>query len=135
VDHAPRYTKSWLADGRILCYLLDDTTTLTINAWAADLTQELNGWPSSRPWRMMLDIRLNGNIVSPFALRRARAIANLRPDLPGQLAILIGSHLAAQIISIALRSAPNSYRRRACFASEVMAIAWLLEDSDQAGKG
>ena len=133
MDDSPRYTKTWLADGRILCYRLEDTTTLTVDAWATDLTQELEAWPLDRPWRLLLDIRLNGNIVSTYALRRAREIARLRADLPGRLAILIGSRLAAQIISIALRGAPNSFRQRSFFASEALAVAWLLENNDNAG--
>ncbi len=132
MNNAPHYTKTRLADGRILCYRLEDTTTRTVDAWAADLTHELESWPSDRPWRLLLDIRMKGSVVSPYALRRAREIARLRPELAGRLAILIGSSLAAQIISIALRRAPNSYRKRACFANEVMATAWLLEDANPA---
>jgi|FLYN01.1.fsa_nt_gi hypothetical protein len=132
MDTSPRYTKTWLADGRILCYRFEDTTTATIDAWASDLIQEIEAWTTDRPWRLLLDIRLHGNIVSTYALRRAREIAHRRPELPGRLAILIGSRLAAQIISIALRGAPNTFRRRSFFVSEALAIAWLLEQDDNA---
>lgn len=121
------YTKETLADGRVLCYRFADTTPATIDAWADDLIHELEIWPNDRPWRLILDIRLNGSVVSAYALRRARAIAGMRSELPGRLAILIGSRLAAQVISMALRVAPNSYRRRACFVNESLAVAWLLE--------
>jgi hypothetical protein len=134
MDNSPRYTKTWLADGRILCYRLENTTIATIDAWAGDLSQELDAWLPGRPWRLMLDIRLGGNVVSTYALRRARDIAHLRPELHGRLAILIGSRLAAQIISMALRGAPNVYRRRAFFVSEAMAVAWLLEQENRASR-
>jgi hypothetical protein len=133
MDETPRYTKTWLADGQVLVYRFENTTTRTVDAWAADLIQEFESWPPDRPWRLMLDIRLRGNVVSPYALRRAREIARLRPELPGRLAILIGSRLAAQIISIALRGAPNLYRQRSFFVSEPMAVAWLMEASKDAG--
>jgi hypothetical protein len=134
MDNSPHYTKTWLADGRILCYRLENTTIATVDAWARDLTQEMDSWPPGRPWRLMLDIRLGGNVVSTYALRRARDIARLRPELPGRLAILIGSRLAAQVIAMALRGAPNVYRRRSFFVSEAMAVAWLLEQEGRAGQ-
>jgi len=126
-DRTARFTKAWLADRRILCYRFEDTAPLTINAWADDLIHELELWPADKPWRLLLDIRLNGAIVSAYGLGRARDIARIRPELRGRLAILIGSRLASQIISIALRGVPNRYRQRDCFVNEAMAVAWLLE--------
>lgn len=125
---APGYVKEWLAEDRVLCYRLLDLTIQTVDAWALDLTDEFANWSPDRPWRLMLDIRLRGSIVSTYALRRAREIARMRPELPGRLSILVGSRLAADIITIAIRATNNSYRRRSVFVNEAIALHWLLEE-------
>jgi hypothetical protein len=122
------YTKEWLADKRILCYRFNDLRPATVDTWATDLTLELENWPSNQTWRLILDIRLRGSIVSAYALRRSREIAVLRPDLNGRLAILVASKLAADIISMAIRTANNRYRQRSVFVNEALAIHWLLEE-------
>jgi len=122
------YVKEWLAENQVLCYRLYDLTIQTVDAWSADLSGEFSTWPSEKSWRLMLDIRLRGSIVSTYALRRAREIARLRPELAGRLAVLVASRLAADIITIAIRATNNSYRRRAVFVNETLALHWLLED-------
>lgn len=126
---APGYDKGWLADGRVLCFRFRDLKPATVDGWARDLTAELTGWPDGQPWRLLLDIRLEGNTVNTYALRHARAIASLRPDLPGRLALLVASRLAADVVAIALRAASNRYRRRQVFVNETLALRWLLEDA------
>lgn len=126
----PRYTKEWLLEKRVLCYRFEDMTMHTVDQWATDLSGELNNWPSNRPWRLILDIRLHGNIVNTYALRRAREISRLRPELPGRLAVLVASRLAADIITIAIRAANNSYRKRAVFVNEPLALHWLVDERD-----
>ena len=121
------YIKEWLADKKILCYRFRDTSPETIDAWAVDIASELSKWPTDQTWRMMLDISLHGNIVSAYSLRRARELSNLRPEVRGRLSIIIGSRLAAQVISLVIRSS-NSYRQRQVFASEASAIQWLLDN-------
>lgn len=128
------YCKEMLAEGRILCYRLKNTSQRTIDAWAEDLIHEFTHWPAHKPWRLMLDISMNGSIVSAYALRRARQIAAMRPEIRGRLSILIGSRLAAQVISLAIRSSNNNYRQRQVFATEASAIRWLLEDDMGAGQ-
>ena len=122
------YTKEWLADQQVLCYRFYDLTIQTIDAWSADLTAEFGAWPVGEPWRLMLDIRLRGSIVSTYALRKARDIARMRPELPGRLSVLVASRLAADIITIAIRATNNTYRRRSVFVNEALALHWLLEE-------
>jgi hypothetical protein len=123
----PAYTKEWLQNNRILCYRLLNTQRKTIEDWESDLSQEILGWPPDKTWRLMIDVSAE-RIVSAYALVRARKIANLRPELHGRLAVLIRDPLAAQIISMAIRNAPNRYRQRSAFANEALAIGWLLQD-------
>jgi hypothetical protein len=122
------YAKEWLADDHVLCYRFYDLTIQTIDVWAADLIQEFSSWPVDKPWRLLLDIRLRGSIVSTYALRRAREIAGMRSDLGGRLSVLVASRLAADIITIAIRATSNTYRRRSVFVNEALAIHWLLEE-------
>lgn len=124
----PRYVKEWLSDRRILCYRFYDLSPVTIDDWSKDLTVEITTWPDERPWRLLLDIRLRGSIVSTYALRRSREIARLRPDLPGRLAVLVASKLAADIISMAIRVTNNTYRQRHVFVSEPPALYWLIHE-------
>jgi len=118
----PGYAKEWLADNQVLCYRFHNLTIGTVDAWATDLIGEFNGWPPDKPWRLLLDIRLRGSIVSTYALRRAREIARMRPELPGRLSVLVASRLAADIITIAIRATTNTYRRRAVFVNEALAL-------------
>jgi hypothetical protein len=122
------YVKEWLAEDQILCYRLHDLTVQTIDSWAEDLTEAFANWPEEKPWRLMLDIRLRGSIVGAYALRRAREIARMRPELPGRLSVLVASSLAADIITIAIRATNNTYRRRSVFVNEAAALHWLLEE-------
>jgi hypothetical protein len=123
------FTKEWLADAQILCYRFSMTDKTTVDAWAEDLEQELLNWPADRTWRLLLDITLQGNIPSAYAIAQSRRLASLRPELPGRLGVLISSRLGAQIASFALRTLTNSYRQRQVFANEASARAWLLEMS------
>jgi hypothetical protein len=122
------YTKEWLGENQVLCYRLHNLTVETIDAWAADLTAEFANWPTEKPWRLMLDIRLRGSIVGAYALRRAREIARMRPELPGRLSVLVASRIAADIITIAIRATNNTYRSRSVFVNEATALHWLLEE-------
>jgi hypothetical protein len=124
------YRKEWLQDSRILCYRFLDLRPSTVDAWAADLTTEFLNASVEKPWLLLLDIRLHGAVVSAYALYRARQIANLRPEVPGRLAILVGGKLSGDIISIAIRSI-NRFRQRAVFINEALAINWLLEGERQ----
>jgi hypothetical protein len=71
---------------------------------------------------------MKGATINTYALRRAGEIARMRPELPGRLAVLIGSKLAADIVSMAIRAANNQYRQRQIFVSEALAIHWLLDE-------
>jgi hypothetical protein len=122
------YAKEWLGDGQVLCYRLHNLTIETVDAWAADLIDEFSNWPVEKPWRLMLDIRLRGSIVGAYALRRAREIARMRPELPGRLSVLVASRIAADIITIAIRATNNTYRSRSVFVNETTALDWLLEE-------
>jgi hypothetical protein len=122
------YGKEWLADHQVLCYRFYDLTIQTIDVWSADLTAEFSEWPVDQSWRLMLDIRLRGNIISTYALRKARDIARMRPELPGRLSVLVASRLAADI-TIAIRATNNTYRRRFVFVNESLALHWLLEEN------
>jgi hypothetical protein len=128
IEPIPQYSKEWLSDGQVLCYRFQNLTITTVDNWSADLITELTEWPSDRSWRLLLDIRLRGSIVSTYALRRSREIARMRPELPGRLAVLVSSRLAADIITIAIRTTNNAYRRRAVFVSEPLAVHWLVND-------
>ncbi|MEO8611071.1 MAG: hypothetical protein ABI690_24455 [Chloroflexota bacterium] len=123
------YSKEWLADHQALCYRFYDLTIQTIDGWSADLTAEFAEWPLDQSWRLLLDIRLRGSIISTYALRKARDIARMRPELPGRLSVLVASRLAADIITIAIRATNNTYRRRSVFVNEALALHWLLEEN------
>lgn len=127
-DQSNRYTREWLTDKQILCYRFLDLNKATIDHWADNLIFEFMGWPDSKAWRLLLDIRLRGGIVNTYALRRAREIARMRPELSGRLAILVGNKLASDVISIAIRATNNSYRQRQIFVNEAAAVEWLLKN-------
>lgn len=128
LETTPSYTKEWLNDQRILCYRFADLKTATVDQWGDDLADEFSQWAGKTPWCLLLDIRLKGNVVNTYALRRAREIARLRPELPGKLAVLVSGGLAGQVISMAIRAANNRYRSRQIFVSEALAVHWLLDN-------
>jgi hypothetical protein len=127
-DVTSHLVKEWLADEHVLCYRFSNLNTATVDEWVDDIVQELNAWSDEKPWRLILDIRLHGNVVNTYALRRARDISRMRPELPGRLAVLVSSHLAANVASMAIRSVNNSFRKRQVFISEPLAIHWLLDE-------
>lgn len=126
-DRSDQYNREWLAGAQILCYRFLDLNKLTVDHWADNLIFEFTAWPVDKPWRLLLDIRLRGGIINTYALRRAREIARLRPELPGRLAVLVGSKLASDVISIAIRATNNSYRQRQIFVHEAAAVHWLTD--------
>lgn len=125
---APRYEKEWLASDAILCYRFSDLSPATVDEWSEDITLELAEWPPGKIWRLILDIRMHGNLVNTYALRHAREIARQRPELSGRLAIIVASRLAADVISMAIRTANNQYRKRLVFVNEALAIHWLMDE-------
>ncbi|MBL8165153.1 MAG: hypothetical protein JNJ61_24440 [Anaerolineae bacterium] len=128
VAESTGYDKEWLAEKRVLSYRFHDLSPTIIDRWADDLAAELNAWPNGKTWRLMLDIRLHGGFISPYSLRRAREIASLRPDVPGRLAVLVSSKLAADIITMTIRATNNTFRKRSVFNNEPIALRWLLDD-------
>lgn len=121
------FTRLLMAEGRVVCYRIRSVDRETVDAWAVDLHKTLTNWQGDT-WRLLLDIRLEqGRVPSTYALARSRELAQLRPDLRGRLAVVIGSRLAAQIISFSIHAFDNDYRQRQVFASEASALSWLLE--------
>jgi hypothetical protein len=124
----PQYSREWLHTDRILCYRFQDLTPVTIDVWGDDLSNALLTWPAEKPWRLLLDIRAQGGLPNTYALRRAYAISSLRPELPGRLALLISSRLAAEIMSAGMRASGNTYRLRRVFVVQAVAVSWLLQN-------
>lgn len=117
-------SKEWLADD-ILCYRFRDSDRKTVDWCAADLRRELRQWPSGRPLRLLLDLRAEKLIVGLYALRRARELTQLRPDVTGQTAVIATHPVTTRIVGTAIRMLPNSYRQRIVLCCETDAIAWL----------
>jgi len=131
LETTSHFVKEWLADECVLCYRFSDLNQTTVDEWAADLTIELEAWSHLKTWRLILDIRLHGNVVNGYALRRARDIAHLRPDIRGRLAVLVTSRLAANVASMAISAMNNDFRKRQVFISEALALHWLLDEKGQ----
>lgn len=128
-DNAPitLYKKEMLEEDSILCYRFDDTSKKSVDPWFEDVDAELTAWPEDKPWRMMLDVQKQATVVSAYAMRNARMLSALRPEMPGRLAVLVGSSVATRIINVAILSSRNHYRLRKVFVEEAEAIEWLLE--------
>jgi|GEM_PF-1217426 hypothetical protein len=116
-----------LAEGRVLAYRFSDIFRPTVDAWAESIRTEYGAWQHDK-LRTMLDLRPSGSIISPYAIHSARPLAQLRPELPGRLAVLINNRVAAQIISAAIRANLHANRKRLLFADEPSALAWLMAD-------
>ncbi len=117
-------TKARLAED-ILCYRFSDSNRTTVDWWARDLRRELRKWPADRPFRLLLDLRAEQLTVGLYALRRARELSQLRPDMAGQTAVVAGNLLTARIVGTAIRMLPNTYRQRIVLCCETDAIDWL----------
>ena len=125
----PGVVKEWLADGQILCYRMENTERISIDQCAADFARTVNGLPANGFLRLMIDLHSENAVISAYALHRAREVCRLRPDIRGQVAVLVTNRLTSQIASLALRGLPlNSSRARLVFSCEADAIAWLLGD-------
>lgn len=128
MDVKAGYSIERIADGKILTCRFADVFRPTIDSWSEHLRRELEGWEYP-VLRTLLDLR-SSRIVSTYALGKARALGQLRPELPGKLAILIRSRVTAQLITAAIRANLTPTRRRFLSADEPEAIKWLLDDSD-----
>ncbi len=125
---AAPYAKDWISDGQILRYGFQETSRATADAWYADIAEVFRSLPEDQPLRLLIDVRMQGAIISAQALIRARQAAEMRPDVWGRTAMLIASPLAAQVISTVIRTGlANDGRQRLVFTDESQAIAWLLE--------
>lgn len=116
--------REWPTDD-ILCYRFQDGNRATIDWFARDLRRVLRQWPAERPLRLLLDLREDNLIVGLYALRRAREISQLRPDVSGQTAVIATHPLTARIVGTAIRMLPNAYRQRIVLCCETTAIDWL----------
>ncbi len=113
------------AQQNILAYRFYDLARPTVSAWAESIRVEYGAWTHDC-LRTMLDLRLAGGIIMPYAINAARPLAALRPELIGRLAIVVNNRLSAQIMSTAIRANLNTRRRRLIFADEISAVTWLL---------
>ncbi len=127
-DNTPRPTVSvvreWLADD-ILCYRFHAADRATVDWSAHELRRELRQWPSERPFRLLLDLRAENLMIGLYALRRAREVAQLRPDVSGQTVVIASHPLTARIVGAAIRMLPNTYRERIVLGCETDAVDWL----------
>jgi hypothetical protein len=123
------FIKEWMADGQILAYRFPSMRRDDIDAWARDITAELETWPPEKRLRLIYDVRPAGNFLSAHALRTTREISQLRPDVSGRTAVLIASRFVAQVASVTIRGLGNRHRQRLIFYDESAAVAWLLENA------
>ena len=122
------YLKEWVSDGRILRYCFHETSRATADAWYEDIAEVFRTWRNDRLFLLLLDVRMQGAIISAQALIRAQQAAMLRPDVSGRNAMLVASPIAAQVISSVIRTGLTPGRRqRLVFSDENQAIAWLLQ--------
>lgn len=124
------YTKEMIADDQILCYRFNDTNKTTIDPWLEDVMDELVNWPEDKPWRMILDVTMQGAVVSAYSMRNARMASSTRPEMPGRMAVLVGSTVAMRLINVAILNSRNHFRQRKVFVNEAEAIEWLLEGTE-----
>jgi tRNA isopentenyl-2-thiomethyl-A-37 hydroxylase MiaE len=120
------YVKEYTANTEIVILRMYNVQRDTVDAIVADVKEEFLNWPHP-VWRAVLDMRNVQGIITPYAVSGSRVIMNLRPELPGRLAVVINNRIAAQIISTTIRVNLNTNRKRLLFADENEAINWLLK--------
>lgn len=122
------FTKDILVSENILYYHLLNTSRETVDIWSEDLREEMMNWPDDAPLRMILHVEIRGSTISSYAIKQARRLTLLRPDVDGKLALVIENELTARVINFAVNQLNNSHRMRRVFTTYEDAIDWVLQD-------
>lgn len=122
------YIKDLLSSEHILYYHLFNTNKDTIDHWVEDIHAELMNWPDDAPLRLILHVDVRGSTISSYAIKQARRLTLLRPEIGGKLALVIENELTVRIINFAVNQLNNSFRQRRVFTNYESALGWVLDD-------
>ncbi len=126
----PNVTRSWLADGRIVCFTIDSATRLAIDAWLASSEEVTKIWPAALPYLCIHDVRGVG--VTPYMRQQSAATVARTPKyLKGRSAVIVPRSFANQLIRLVVTidlARLNRNIQRSIFFSREAATKWLLED-------
>jgi hypothetical protein len=127
MDTTSSYFREWIADGRVIACRLPVLDDATVDAWYEDMRQVFLTWNEERPMHVLVDISRPGS-VSAQALTTARKLSNVRPDVPGRTAILVGRSLATPVMNMLIRAGlGGKTRQRRIFGTEAAALVWLVQ--------
>ena len=123
----PVYTQEWLADGRIACFRFASTGEEAADTWYTEIVDLYANWDRSKPMLLLIDLSKPGNKLSSQALRAARAVSQVSPEVSGKTALIIDDSIPAQNVTGLVEHVLEDTRERKIFSSEAEAVAWLLE--------
>jgi hypothetical protein len=126
------YTKTLLADGRIVCYRFMSTGQEAAERWSADITDLIAGWEAGKPMLLLLDLRKADNVLSADMLFSASIASHERSDVIGKTALIVLGSAPSKNVQLLLdRGALANTRERKIFDDEAEGIAWLLETAQR----
>lgn len=127
-------TREWLADGRVVVYMLQRLGTGVVDAWADAVAASLQTWPAGQPYLAIHDF---SNVPLTLIERQVKNIytaqvwpvgrLELPPPLPMpvRLALVMSFSLSARFARVTAREAATTEVHKVFFKREP-AVEWLL---------
>lgn len=126
----PGLQQEWAVEGRAVILTVTDTSLDTLETWAQTCRELLLEWPAHQPLLLLHDYSQVDVIISPYIRRTSEELMQIRPELPGKVAVVLTKTIVAQIAHAALNTLWKQglkARQRRVFFDREDGLAWLLE--------
>ena len=117
--------REWLLDGRIVVYVLGNSSRETADVWVETFKADIMRWPADRPFLVLHDLTAKTVAATPYAVWRAREMVESRPELAGRAALVLADTITAHMAELFLRRQRQKPRLRQVFYERERAIEWL----------
>lgn len=118
-------TREWLHDEKICAYTFHNGTRLAADVWALDVKKLLDQVPANGVFYWLIDFSPANATLTPYNGNLARQLASYRPDVGGNLAVIVRPNFGGHALRFFAERLPFQGRLKVFFDRE-SALDWLL---------
>jgi hypothetical protein len=126
----PNVTRSWLENGRIVCFTLTSVARPAVDAWLNASEDTVQSWPIEVPYRSIHDLR-EADVTPYIRQQSAAAVSRMPTQLKGRSAVVVPRTFTNQLIRLIVTIdlvRINRNIQRNVFFTQQDAINWVLEE-------